>query len=172
MTELTNRAMFSIQVTTSVAVIAGLGLVVWQLQQVRDVTMAQLTSDGYDQGTQILIAQMGEAPSIPLEKACNNPESLSDADILVLNAFFSARLLQVLRPYNIEKRTGMYTNAWQDIAPGTFFWIFSSSPGRDWWEQRRTTVQVEVREFGDRVLEQGSNSLCRNLGRVLETPVP
>ena len=35
-----------LQIITSVVVIAGLGLVFWELQQARELTQAQLTSEG------------------------------------------------------------------------------------------------------------------------------
>ena len=44
----TQKVAHWVQIATGAAMLVGIGLVVWELEQSKDVAMAQLTSDGYN----------------------------------------------------------------------------------------------------------------------------
>jgi len=126
-----------IQIATGVALLIGLGLVVWELQQSRDVAVAQLTSDGFSNWRPIDIANMGESPATVLAKACRDPQSLTDEDLEVLGAYYSAIVSSIDRNYKIEERSGLYDGVWRRTAQALFGFVLNTVAGRTWWEAEK-----------------------------------
>ena len=144
-----------VQTITGLAVVLGLALVFWELQQSRDVATAQLTSDGFVQYSNVLAAQMGEALPLAIEKACEEPDSLSGRDLVSLNGYFSALIDTPLRFFRIEDRTGFFEGTWQGVGRVEFGIVFSTSAGRAWWRaQESQTWPTPLREFGNALLAQ------------------
>jgi hypothetical protein len=149
-----------IQTLTGLAVLGGLVLIVWELQQVRDVSMAQMTSDGFDIAAQLLIAEIGENPAEVFEKSCSAPATLTESDLMVLDAYNRALLIQVRRPYTIERRSGLYVGTWKEIAPLSLGGIFDNLAGRIWWQENRFSLPEEIRLFGDELVENPGHRDC------------
>ena len=149
-----------IQITTGLAVVAGLALVIWELRQSREVAIAQLTSDGYGIGMQRTVAALGENPANALAKACENPEQIASDELVILDAHFQALVHEIMRAYRIEQRSGLYEGTWRQIAQGGFRDIFSTSVGRGWWHQEKGSLPLEVQQLGVSVLEAVNESVC------------
>ena len=92
-----------IQLITGIAVLIGLGLVVWELQQTRTLTRAQLTSDHWSEVLQNSRALLGENPAPILAKSCDSPESLSAAERAVTLAALDIRYFMAQRSRTIEE---------------------------------------------------------------------
>jgi hypothetical protein len=133
-----------VQIVTGVAVLVGLGLVVWELSQSRDVAYAQLSSDGTDQYLQHAVPKMGENPATALAKACNDPHSLSDEELVVLDAYFTVIVAVPLRAYNITRRSGLYEAQWENLVRVMFPLILRSIPGRTWWANEKAVYPPEI----------------------------
>jgi hypothetical protein len=146
-----------IQTLTGLAVLAGLVLVVWELQQGRDVAMAQMTSDGFDLAAQISLAEMGENPALVFDKACTNPAAMSESDLMVLDSYNRALLIQIRRAYTIERRSGLYAGTWKEIAPWSFGGVFDTVPGRIWWRESKDHLPAEIQDLGDELLSNQSD---------------
>ncbi len=140
-----------IQILTGSAVLLGLGLVIWELRQSREVAIAQLTSDGYGIAMGRTISEMGENPGASLVKACEDPASLTSTELVVLNAFHKSLVIEVMRAFRIEQRSGLYEGTWKQIANGGFGVIFQTAAGRVWWE--RQSLPEEVSEVGESILK-------------------
>jgi hypothetical protein len=69
-----------IQVVTSVAVLIGLALVVWELRQSREATSSQLTSDGIAHASALSTAVMSGQTAGVLARACDDPTKLTTSD--------------------------------------------------------------------------------------------
>jgi hypothetical protein len=147
-----------VQTLTGLAVVLGLVLVLWELQQSRDVALAQLTSDGFMQYSNISAAQIGEELPLAIEKACTNPESLLVRDLAALHAYYSALLDIPTRVLRIDARTGLYPDVWQDVARGELSLIFATSAGRAWWQTEHQNYPDEFRQVGDDALAQRSGT--------------
>ena len=130
----------------------GLILVIWELQQSRDLANAQLTSDAIDQIIQIELSEAGENPSIARAKACEDPNSLTNEDLLVLHGYYKAQLAFIMRALLIEQRTGLYEGVWIEAARARFDTVFNSRVGRLWWEVDRKFYQPEIVDLGDSIL--------------------
>ncbi len=142
-----------IQILTGSAVLLGLGLVIWELRQSREVAIAQLTSEGYGIAMGRTISEMGENPGASLVKACEDPASLTSTELVVLNAFHKSLLNEVMRAFRIEQRSGLYEGTWKQIANGGFGGIFQTAAGRVWWEKERQSLPEEVSEVGESILK-------------------
>jgi hypothetical protein len=143
-----------VQILTGFALIVGLGLVIWELQQTRDVVFAQLTSDGYSDVTQQQTAVMGESAADAIAKACDAPESLTTKDLVVLDAYFGELVNRMRRNISIAERAGFYSDETQyrENWTGNLKGLFDTIPGRVWWEA--SNFGQPLQQYGDRVLNE------------------
>lgn len=148
-----------IQTVTTIAVIAGLGLVVWELQQSRQIARAQLTSDSFAVGIQINAAMFGEFAAAAIAKACNEPEALTDEELQILFNFYLSKINVNRRMKLIEERSDLYEGEWRRHAEGAFRQIFDTRIGRAWWKQ--AAFDEEYREVGDSILSKLGEPACR-----------
>lgn len=90
---------FWIQLMTSLAVVAGLALVVWELQMTREVSSDQyalqnISDSSADQG-----AVYGEQAAEVLAKACFEPTSLQNSELIILSHYFGNKINRI---YNVR----------------------------------------------------------------------
>ncbi len=129
----TDKISLWIQIGTGLAVIAGLGLVVWELQQVRTLTRAQLTSELFAISASLNASISGENPAAALAKACTSPESLTREEAIVVDAFYDSQLQLAGRAMILTDRDGIYPEGyWQSNSGGYFASIVESAYGRAW----------------------------------------
>jgi hypothetical protein len=122
----------SIQVITAVFVLIGLGLVVWELQQVKTLTRAQLTSESVATHISIFTSMLGEEAASVLAKACLNPEELTLQEAVILDNYYLANANLLARLILQTDRDGVYPEgSWRD----SLFYlnpILASRYGREW----------------------------------------
>jgi len=139
-----------IPMLTFISVILGLGVVMWELQQNRDMTRLQLYSDGFINNTQSAVALSGENPAVSIAKACEDPESLTSSDLEVLNFFYTQSVERITRIQLLG--SGLYDeNAWRTFIPDRFGQIFETEVGRAWWVLRSNGTS-ELERAVDRFL--------------------
>lgn len=128
---------------TTVAVVAGVGFVLWELQQNRELVMLEMFSEGTIANRATTVSFAGENPSVILAKACEGTEELSTEDHIVLNFIFNETMESISRMRLLEN--GLYpVDAWQpNLLESRFSFIFSMPAGRAWWEARDTTPAVK-----------------------------
>ena len=76
------------QIISNVAIIFGLGLVVYELNQSKQLASAQFVIDDFERLTSIQIAIMGEDPREALAKAALHPADLNERDVVALDAYY------------------------------------------------------------------------------------
>ncbi len=156
-----------VQILTGLAVVVGLGLVIWELQQTREVVFAQLTSDAYGSVTQQQTTVMGETAADAIAKACDAPESLTTTDLIVLDAYFGELINRMRKNIAISMRTGFYSgeNQYRDAWTGILQRLFETIPGRVWWEQKaHRLLQSEAASDHGQPLQQFGDSVLNELG--------
>lgn len=79
-----------VQIFTSLAVLAGIGVVVWELQQTRSLFKTQMGMEATQSYTEHLSSLFGEDAAKTLEKACFSPDELEGSDLLILDAYFTS----------------------------------------------------------------------------------
>ena len=77
-----------IQIVTAIAVLIGLGLVVWELQQAKSLAFTQVIHGNVDNLTEGHTSVFGEDLSRVLATACFEPAELDHAGAFVLDAYF------------------------------------------------------------------------------------
>ena len=134
-----------LQGITGIAIVVGLVLVVWELQQNREATTSQLTSDGFVFHSAANLALMGEQTAEVLAKACDSPNNLSRADYYVLDAYYSEVLNRSRRIVVLQQRGSFYEEAVSSIGVGLAY-LLDSAPGRAYLKMsaRRDTELSEL----------------------------
>jgi len=110
--QIIERANVWIQILTSVSVILGFGLVVWQLQLTRDSIAVQFPLFNISDASADLSAVYGENAAEVLAKACFQPDAMSNSDRVVLQHYFSNKIYRI---YNVYWQSGFNTtdDAWK-----------------------------------------------------------
>ena len=123
-----------LQTIAAIAVLCGLGLVIWELRQARDIAKIQSVSDGMAGYSQRVQAMMGEDSAAAVAKACDEPDSLTTEDMIVLNHFHTELLNNMrwsLALQNVSDDLAVFD--WQEWS-GNFTSIFATEYGRWWWQ--------------------------------------
>lgn len=150
-----------IQSVTGIAIVLGLVLVVWELQQNREATRSQLSTEGWHMMNQFHSSMLGEAPAAVLARSCDAPEALTTADFIVLDHYFSELLNhRIIRLKHLSERgSSFFSSDYWKTASG-WYWMFSSAAGRAWWRWSSGDFDVEVREVGDQALAKREKTNC------------
>ena len=120
------------------AVVLGLGLVIWELQQVRVLARAQLTSDFIAMNNAVYSSVMGENAAEVVVKGCLESEKLTPSERLILDNYFLSHANLLYRMVLLTDRDGLYPSGyWQDqisiLNP-----IVNSEYGRAWFYENIT----------------------------------
>ena len=149
------------QLVTSVAVLVGLGLVVWELRQTQEIAKAQQATDGFAIFSQRVQAMMGDSSAHSVAKACDEPDSLTTEDMVILNAVYTETLNNMRQIYTVQLVSGeLAIYKWEEWS-GNFRIIFATEYGRWWW--KTTSWEVEIKEAGDRFLKEHKFPPCSEL---------
>ena len=76
------------QIISNVAIIFGLGLVVYELNQSKQLVSGQFIKEYNARETSIRLAMMGEDPREALAKAALHPVDLDERDVVALDAYY------------------------------------------------------------------------------------
>jgi len=131
MADRTARSRDWFQIVSNVAIIIGLGLVIYELNQSKQLAKAQFTIDNVARMTGIQLAVMSEDPREALAKAALHPADLDERDVVALDAYYEATLLNWMGLRRVSQHVGADT-AWRESVAGSVRTSFSSEPGRRW----------------------------------------
>ncbi len=90
MTDRSARFQHWFQLMTNIAILIGLGLVVYELNQGKQLASAQFVIDDMARETSIQLAMMGEDPREALAKAALHPADLNERDVVALDAYYDS----------------------------------------------------------------------------------
>jgi len=122
-----------IQLATAVAIVVGLALVIWELQQTRALTFAQVVHSNMDEISQERTGIYGEDLGEVLAIACYSPDELTRAQAFVLDAYFENQSLRVVR-YWVEVETAGFSTDWQRLGARHLRKVLGFPQGRGWIE--------------------------------------
>ena len=150
-----------IQTITGIAVLIGIVLVVLELQQNQEAAQSQLTSDGFGMLNQSHISMLGESAAEVLAKSCDAPETLTTADLIVLDHYFTdVALTRINRLYSLNRRGSFVSDEYWKSDLGQWNGIFSIPAGRAWFRSGQFSFPDEVRQFGEDVLADWKPAPC------------
>ena len=148
-----------IQILTGLGVLFGLGLVIWELQQAREIAKAQQVSESFSRYSQRLQAMMGEESARAVAKACTQPDDLEIEDMLVLDKYYIEVVNSVRVAYQMSRTaSALAVFDWRPWLP-SLEEIFRTKYGRFWW-RNRYPFEEEIWEEGNRLLAEFEINDC------------
>ena len=153
-----NRLFNWSQLIAAIAVVFGLGLVVWELQQAREIArveqhMARFAV--YDEGIRHM---MGENAAQSLAKACDSPDDLTTEDMIVLGHYYNVVLNRFRSALGAAELSDDLTSSDWRQWHGNFHIIFATEYGRWWWSHQ--SWEPEIMQAGSRILAEDSLIVC------------
>ena len=146
-----------IQVVTGVAVVAGLVLVIWELQQSRDLAYVQVAVDAYAIDSQEYATLLGENPSAVLSKDCLNQE-LTNEEQMVLHSYYQMLTNRAGRMRWINE-AGFTEFNWKSNARTDLAKLFDTAGGRKWWKDVAVKWEhPELVKLGNELIGQSAPS--------------
>jgi len=162
------------QAITNIAIVVGLGVVVYELHQNRALMQLQMTSDSFALSGGVYLTGMGEEFPEVYARACTNPDDLSDADAVVLLNYY----LSLWNQFGRLRRADFYELAVFDIPVETSLQqtvrtISSTAPGREFYQKiMRTTLTKEHIGIADAAFKESDPNRCARLIRVVTSLTP
>ncbi len=126
-----------LQISSNIAIVIGLFILVYELDQNHKQTSAQLINEDYVSIRDHLHTLMGENPAAAIAKARLNHETLSEEEKIVLDAHFRVRLSQLAAYEFLFESTGVYADDWRDVVPVVIKTTFDYEYARIWWSKER-----------------------------------
>ena len=148
-----------IQVITSLAVLAGIALVVWELRQTRQIALGQINHDGYALIVQNGHSFLGETFGDVYAKACTDPSALTPGEIVKMRSHFDVNLAMMRRIRNIQ-RTGGFDYSWEQIASGYIAYWLDSEIGREHYALKlaNNDLEEDIKALAEEYLSSHPNA--------------
>jgi hypothetical protein len=131
MTDRSARFQNWFQIFSNVAIIFGIGLVVYELNQSKLIAHGQMVDEHISRVTGRNLVMMGEDPRESLAKAALHPADLNEKDAVALDAFYQAVTMGWSSLYYTSEILGV-ERRWRNGVPLEARLYFSSDPGRRW----------------------------------------
>ncbi len=129
MADRTVRFQHWFQIISNVAIIFGLSLVVYELNQSKQLASAQFAIDNLARETSIQLAMMGEDPREAFAKAALHPADLNERDVVALDAYYDSIVMGWFSYLLNSQRAGVDA-PWRAIVAESAQRNFSSEPAR------------------------------------------
>lgn len=142
-----------IQLSTVVAIVVGLGLVVFELRQTKALSEANFVATRYQTNTQVNSPFYGEDAASALVKACLDPASLTPEQKLIIDIYY----WDTINIHAMTEQTSSVAGLAIDLDRSravTLSRVFGTAAGREWWDRHRLRIDPELRAVGDEQLLQ------------------
>ena len=144
----------------NVAILAGLALVAYELNQNSSLARTALVNDGNLVQNQIWANVMGETPSEVIARAIECPEEMSFADFMAMDAFLFSSVNMLYRDYQLAEEHIFTEEDWKRSVDTYASWYLGNDFGRAWWDEearhffpdefvRHVEAQLESTQGGD-----------------------
>jgi hypothetical protein len=124
----------SLQIASNIAVFSGLIAVGFQMSQDRQLSQAQLISDGRISLVEREMAVFGENPAPTIVKSISSPGNLSDDEILIAHSYLFAAIVHEQRQFNLIAN-GVYEDLFGNYQLPSY-WVnfyFGNSFAKNWF---------------------------------------
>ncbi len=122
-----------LQIAASLGLIGGLVLVAVQIQQTRDLARLQLQLEGTLAFQQVEIAMLGESPAEAWAKSIQAPESLSPAEVKIVDSWLVHQVNQWRRTAFMEAEGLAEPGATERVVRKNAWFYFGNSFAKRWW---------------------------------------
>lgn len=138
------------QALSNVAVVVGIVALIFELNQTRDLARAETLTNTYIAAMTRNLALMGESPHEVLAKTIFAPDTLTEADAVVINQFYTVVIIN-WRTLKDREATGFFGDQWMHVVREEAF-HFNTPTGRKWWSRYREFSDPEIRDVVDAAL--------------------
>jgi len=171
MAERTARFSNWFQIISNVAIIFGLGLVVYELNQSKQLAFVQFINEDFARLTGLQVAMMGEDPREALAKVALHPSDLNERDAVALDALYNS-IVMSWNNLAISSRIGGLDRPWRLVVAQQSRKYFSSDPGRRWlraWAARLDDSfgNMGLAEIATAAVESDSDNYYRSQYELL-----
>jgi hypothetical protein len=159
------------QILSNIAIFIGLGLVIFELNQSRQIAHAQMTTDLISRIAARNIAIMGEDPRATLARAAIRPGDLDELDAVSLEAFYRQIVNNWSSMYRTSEISGI-ERPWRATVSAEARAYFTSEPGRRWisaWAANVGVVggQQQIAEVAEHAVRGESGNHMRSIYELL-----
>jgi hypothetical protein len=142
----------------NLGLLAGLIMVVLQLNQTSELARAQLINEGNITESQVWAGLMGEDPAEAIAKSIENPSEMTFADFMVVDAYLYTGMNIFHRNYKLAREGIFDATDWQQAIDSLGTWFLGNAFGRAWWdEEARHFFEPEFVAYIDQHLARMSN---------------
>lgn len=129
----------SLQIVSNIAVFCGLIVVGFQMSQDRQLSQAQLISDGRISRVQKELSLVGENPTPIIAKSIIEPENLNDSEKLIVHSYLLAAIVHEQRQYNLVAN-GVYEDLFGEYQLPAYWanYYFGNPFAKSWFEETRS----------------------------------
>ena len=157
-----------VQGITGFSILLGIGLVVWELRQTKDLAEAQVYHDAIAQSMSARAVTISERFGEVRAKACFHPAELTDGELYEMYEFHSMLMHGVDR-LRLMKDVGNFAYSWEDLAKPSLRTYLSTTVGHADFKATKTQIAPEVRELAVSMLHNNEIEPCEKLmGRFFE----
>ena len=149
------------QLITNIAIIAGLVLLIYELNQSRDLARAQVVDSLYGAAVDRNLAVLGESPEQALARSIFAPDEITQSDAVVLSQYYTALLVSWLRNKD-ERGAGYFGRAYEEVIESEAYFL-NTIPGRKWWDSIREFQDPQLSAAVDRALQNLSPAQQRKM---------
>lgn len=131
-----------LQLVSNAAIIAGLVVVIVELNQTRNLAFGQMVDGEFAMTNDRYLAAMGESPEEALYKAAFDPTALTSRDAVVLDAHYNSVVWSWYLVIRMMEVTGIDRD-WRGTVANSARSTFTTEPGRRWlreWAARGSWV--------------------------------
>lgn len=144
-----DRLSFSLQLVTAIAVLIGIGLVVLELRQTRELVRSQFIGETHSIWINRSLHLAGEDAYKVLAKACSE-EQLDLEEMIRFNEVMNSYVHGAMRLWQIYRVTE-FSDVYLTGAAGQLGEVFSYPLGNAWWSIYREFYPGEFVAFADQV---------------------
>jgi len=120
---------------TNIALLTGLVLVGYELNQNRALARMSLISEGNVVQNEIWANLMGEFPGEVIARSFECPERMTYADFMAMDAFLFTSMNTLYRNYELAQE-GIFTDEyWQQSVDNLASWFLGNPFGHAWWDE-------------------------------------
>jgi len=141
-------------VGASLAVVFSIGLLVFELDQQRELAQAQFIVDAQGLRMATDVAVLGEEMGSVLTRACFTPEALTADDLIKLDLYFSLRLAGIATLLDAETLGGAERPTWNRRLKTDLVKIWGYEIGQAWWRDQKGW-NPQIRQVASELEAQG-----------------
>jgi hypothetical protein len=141
-----------LQISSNAAIIIGLIVIVYELNQNHHHVRAQLVMDDYSHLLAEISTLMGENPATAIAKARQDPSRMTPEDRIVVNAYLESKYIRNGATMYFAEDLEVFT-FWEEIARYEFQEEFRFPYPRQWWREH-TQAHRDWHEPLDRLLDE------------------